>query len=66
MSEGDLVEFFSSFGMFMKGYTKRNPGLVLSVKAPVDSRARGSAEVLWSDGSITSEHSSYLLVVNRQ
>ena len=65
MIKGDLVEFFSSFGMFMKDYKKRNPGLVLNVKQPVDTRARASAEVLWSDGSTTHEHSSYLLVVNK-
>ena len=65
MSEGDLVEFFSSFGMFMKDYSKRNPGLVLNFKPPVDTRSQGSAQVLWSDGSITREHSSFLLVVSR-
>ena len=66
MREGDLVEFFSSWGAFMSEYTERNPGLILSFKPPVDSRAKGSAQVLWSDGSITREHSSYLLVINRK
>jgi len=58
---GELVNFFTSFEPFKRGYEQRNPGIVLSIKEPVDIRAQGSATVLWSDGSVTSEHSTYLV-----
>ena len=61
MKVGDLVNFWSSFEPFSRGYKKRNPGIILSL-----SRRGGwgsdsvSCTVLWSDESITSEHSVYL------
>ena len=60
---GDLVEFYSSFDSFMRDYVYRNPGIVLSVKekhAEALGVGRTSAQVMWSDNSVTSEHSSYL------
>lgn len=65
LSAGDLVEFYSSVTSFMKGYEDRNPGIVLSVmdvKKSVDGKwpDRKSAEVMWKDNTVTSEHSTYL------
>ena len=62
---GDLVEFYSSVASFMKDYKGRNPGIVLSVmdvEKSIDGKwpARKSAEVMWKDNTVTSEHSSYL------
>ncbi len=62
---GDLVEFYSSVTSFMKDYEDRNPGIVLSVmdvKKSVDGKwpDRKSAEVMWKDNTVTSEHSTYL------
>tara|TARA_Y100000592_G_scaffold97344_1_gene167884 strand:- start:197 stop:367 length:171 start_codon:yes stop_codon:yes gene_type:complete len=45
-------------------YAHKNPGIVVEVKKPVDPRARGSATVMWSDGSITTEHSTFLEIAN--
>jgi hypothetical protein len=58
---GELVNFFTTFEPFRAGYEKRNPGIVLTVKESVNPESRGSAIVLWSDGSVTSEHSTYLV-----
>ena len=63
LEPGDLVEFYSSFETFMSEYEEKNPGLVLSVMEVEKSGiwdARKSAEVMWSDRTVTSEHSSYL------
>jgi len=65
LNEGDLVEFYSSVTSFMKDYKDRNPGIVLSVmdvKKSIDGKwpARKSAEVMWKDNTVTSEHSTYL------
>ena len=65
VKKGDLVEFYSTVTSFMKDYEDRNPGIVLSVmdvKKSVDGKwpARKSAEVMWKDNTVTSEHSTYL------
>ena len=62
---GDLVEFYSSFESFMCEYESKNPGLVLSVMEVDKSSdgkwaARKSAQVMWKDNTITSEHATYL------
>jgi len=62
MKSGDLVHFYSSYPVFMKDYRSKNPGLVLSTKSSIDS-PKGSASVLWSDGSLTNEHITYLRIV---
>ena len=65
LNAGDLVEFYSSVTSFMQDYKDRNPGIVLSVmdvKKSSDGKwpARKSAEVMWKDNTVTSEHSTYL------
>ena len=63
LEPGDLVEFYSSFETFMSEYEEKNPGLappVLHVATSGKWDARQSAEVMWSDRTVTSEHSSYL------
>ena len=64
LKEGSLVNFYSGYWGFQMEYSHRNPGLVLEIKKPVDARARRSAKVLWSDGSITTEHSTFLEAIN--
>ena len=64
-SPGELVMFYSTVSSFQNGYKKRNPGIVLESTKPKPGSTsmsfdRGSAVVLWSDGSITSEHLGYL------
>ena len=68
MQKGDFVNFYSTVASFQKDYRMRNPGLVIDYKeaAPTATKMswdRASASVLWSDGSITREHASYLKVV---
>jgi hypothetical protein len=65
MSPGDLVEFFSSYNLFARDYCEKNPGLILTFSPAIDVRAKGSAQVLWADGSTTREHESYLHVVKK-
>ena len=65
VKKGDLVEFYSTVTSFMQDYEDRNPGIVLTVmdvKQSIDGKwpARKSAEVMWKDNSVTSEHSTYL------
>ena len=58
---GDLVNFKSGVDMWMDVYAKRNPGVVINIsKRNPGLGSKMSAEVLWSDGSVTSEHSGYL------
>jgi len=67
LAVGELIRFYSSFESFQREYDKRNPGVVLKIKrhkSSQDYSKRLSAEVLWSDGSITSEHATYLQRVN--
>ena len=68
MKSGDLVNFYSTVESFQRDYHVRNPGLVISYKeaSPTATKMswdRASACVLWSDGSMTREHASYLQVV---
>ena len=68
MKTGDLVNFYSTVASFQKDYCTRNPGLVIASRkasptATNMSWDRASAYVLWSDGSMTREHASYLQVV---
>ena len=66
LSVGDLVEFYSGFDSFQRGYTTKNPGIVLSVRHGGWSGKQKSAEVMWSDGQITSEHAGYLREVKNE
>ena len=66
---GDLVRFYSGFEPFTRQYESRNPGIVLNVIEKSDLRggwssAQSSAEVRWSDGTITTEHSGYVVVMS--
>ncbi len=65
MKKGDLVNFYSTVASFQKDYINRNPGLVLASRDPAPNSTRmsfdrGSAYVLWADGSMTKEHTTYL------
>ena len=64
MKVGDLVVFYSSFEPFGREYKCRNPGVVLSIveKTGVLSEFT-SAEVLWCNQEVTTEHSTYLQLV---
>jgi len=53
--KGDLVKFYSSYEPFMRDYYKRNPGLILRINTS------SSIEVMWADGSITTEHATYII-----
>lgn len=64
IDKGSLVNFSSGYWGFQMEYAHKNPGIVVEVKKPVDPRARGSATVMWSDGSITTEHSTFLEIAN--
>ena len=64
--KGDLVNFYSSVESFMSDYSTRNPGVVLAAEPPKSflnpskNIDKGSAYILWSDGTMTKEHISYL------
>ena len=61
IAAGDLVEFYSGFDAFQRGYDDRNPGIVLTVDNFGGwAGKQKSAEVLWSNGHITAEHAVYL------
>lgn len=69
MKKGDLVKFYSTFWGFQRDYRSKNPGIVLGVMKVKNSTVtgpRGSATVRWSDGSITTEHDSYLKILNQK
>ena len=57
---GDLVNFFTTFAAWKEDYANRNPGIVLECKSHSPSGALGSADVLWADGTTTSEHIGFL------
>jgi len=65
VNKGDLVEFYSTVTSFMQDYEDRNPGIVLKVTEvgkSIDGKwpARKSADVMWKDNTVTTEHSTYL------
>ena len=61
LKKGQLVNFFTTMAMWSRDYKNRNPGVVLEVTWPAGfQRNRGSAQVLWSDGVITHEYSTFL------
>ena len=63
MKKGDLVIFECGFPHWQREYDKRNPGIVVSSKDPDGSNYdKGHATVLWSDGSVSQEHLSFLRV----
>jgi len=59
---GKLVYFYTSHTPWMEDYINRNPGIVLEEHVrdiPGYDKSKGSL-VMWSDGSMTKEHDSYL------
>lgn len=65
MKKGDLVNFHTRAWVFESANRDyKNPGIILDVKTKyyklADSTPRISAEVLWADGRITTEHQCYL------
>ena len=68
VKKGDIVRFYSTVSSFQKDYISRNPGLVLASRDPAPNSTRmswdrGSAYILWSNGDMTKEHTTYLEVV---
>ena len=66
--KGDIVNFYSTVASFQKDYINRNPGLVIASRDPAPESTkhswnRGSAYILWANGEMTKEHSTYLEVV---
>ena len=60
MKVGELVNFHAN-GIFSGANDRyKNPGIVLRVTGIDQTRGR---EVLWADGHITKEHTSYLRLV---
>ncbi len=57
---GDLVVFYSNFDSFQRGYEEKNPGVILSLTQGGWQGNQVTAEVLWSDGTLTNEHAAYL------
>lgn len=71
MKVGDVVNFYSTVAAFGNDYRDRNPGLVIASRkasstATKHSWDRGSAYVLWANGDMTKEHTSYLVSVNEK
>lgn len=62
---GDIVSFYSSFAPFQYDYIKRSPGVVLKEKS-AGIGAMKSYEVLWKDGSVTTEREGYLQILEIQ
>ena len=63
LRKGDLVNFFTTFAVWQEEYARKNPGIVLQFKPSSRDKnhtSAGSADVLWADGSATSEHAVYL------
>jgi hypothetical protein len=59
---GKLVYFYTSYTPWMKDYINRNPGIVLEEheREIVGFGKKNRSVVMWSDGSVTHEHDSYL------
>ena len=65
LKKGQIVNFYTTMSMWANDYSGRNPGVVLEVNWPAGFGShRYSAQVLWSDGAITNEHSTYLQTVD--
>jgi len=67
--KGALVNFYSTVASFQKDYQNRNPGIVIAHKkasptATNMSWDRASAYILWANGDMTKEHTSYLEVLS--
>tara|TARA_B100001094_G_C18150045_1_gene783134 strand:- start:1176 stop:1379 length:204 start_codon:yes stop_codon:yes gene_type:complete len=61
INKGDLVNFHTSNLAWKKEYRARNPGLVVASQSPNGKHYdKGHAYILWSDGTMTREHMSYL------
>ena len=67
INKGDIVNFYSTVASFQRDYRTRNPGLVIASKvfpnSAKSSFEKNSAYILWADGSMTREYTSYLKVV---
>ena len=69
--KGAIVNFYSTVASFQEDYQNRNPGIVVAhnkgssspTKHPWD---RESAYVLWANGEMTKEHTSYLEVLSNE
>ena len=61
---GDIVNFYSLMKTWEKDYKNRNPGIVVASKEPSGGHFdKGQAYILWANGDMTKEHSSYLEVL---
>ena len=67
MKVGSLVNFHTTVNAWRIEYLPRNPGVVLSINdtiSPPLGSSRPSARVLWLNGEVTTEHITYLTVIN--
>ena len=67
--KGTIVNFYSTVASFQKDYQSRNPGIVVAHNRGSSSSTkmswdRGSAYILWANGEMTKEHTSYLEVLS--
>ncbi len=64
MKIGDLVSFYARGPFSSSNRDYKNPGIVVEIEKNYfkynTHRTRISAQVLWSDGRVTSEHECYL------
>ncbi|MBM37856.1 MAG: hypothetical protein CMO97_02170 [Woeseia sp.] len=61
INKGDIVNFYSTVASFQESYRMRNPGIVVASQEPNGKYYdKGHAYILWTDGSITREHLTYL------
>jgi len=68
VQKGDIVNFYSTVASFQKGYTNRNPGVVIASEEPMYGSTayydKGHAYILWANGDMSREHSTYLEVIS--
>ena len=64
VKKGDLVRFESGVSTWHMLYKEKNPGIVLKIiPRVVAGNKQASAEVLWSNKEITTEHIGYLNIL---
>ena len=62
---GSLVEFYSSVSSFAIDYRFRNPGIIID-RDIRPNQARYGVTVLWSNGDISKEHSTYVRLIKEE
>ena len=62
MKVGDLVNFESGVVIWTIDYLNRNPGIIIRIRRAWPHP--DSAHVVWSNGDQTTEHASYLRILD--